>query len=142
MYLFLGTLYLIYKLRVSQLYDTTATDSTSSMQSKGSGEQHGDEPFAIQHISLCARSRVLAVSTLSNTVIVYRFRSKETAGETCVRLTHFLRFRCHEMFCSFSECVSWRQEGQLKTSRTLNIASIYASNAYVFATTNCKIRIK
>jgi len=75
------TLYLVYHLKVSQLYSVTASESSSSIHSKGSGDQHNDEPFAIQHINLCARSRILAVSTLCNAVIVYRFRSKEAAGE-------------------------------------------------------------
>ena len=91
-WLFVATLYLIYKLRVSQLYDTGANESTLSIHSKVSGDQHNDEPFAIQHINLCPRSRVLAVTTLSNAVIVYRFRSKETAGELSV---------CFFIICSF-----------------------------------------
>ena len=84
--LLVATLYLIYKLKVNQLYDMTAGESSSSIHSKGSGDQHNDEPFAIQHINLCVRSRVLAVTTLSNAVIVYRFRSRETAGEINVNI--------------------------------------------------------
>ena len=90
MRIFAATLYLVYHLKVSQLYSVTASESSSSIHSKGSGDQHNDEPFAIQHINLCARSRILAVSTLCNAVIVYRFRSKEAAGEIVVSLLFLL----------------------------------------------------
>lgn len=83
---------MIYKLHVSQLYDTRTSDNPSCTQSKGSSDQHHDEPFAIQHVNLCVRSRVLAVTTLSNAVIVYRFRSKETASVIFVCPTLFIPF--------------------------------------------------
>ena len=77
---------MVYHLNVSDLYEkiVTRSDSISSEISKGSNDLLNEEPFAIQHINLCTRSRVLAVGTLSNSVIVYRFRTKETAGEIAV----------------------------------------------------------
>eukprot|EP00794_Sanderia_malayensis_P000394 gene394-1028_t len=79
-----NSLYLVYKLNVSDLFERTITrsDSTCSDGSKGSaGEHFSEDSNAIQHIQLCTRSRVLVVSTLSNSVVVYKFRTKETASE-------------------------------------------------------------
>jgi len=72
------------KLSISRLFDRQMSrqSSTTSNLSKASSIEQFDDPFAIQHITMCPYGRVLTVVCQSYFLVVFKFKSKENSYET------------------------------------------------------------
>lgn len=64
-------LQILYKLKTAKVFEKPRTRSID-------GEE---DPFAIQHLSLCAESRLLCVAGATAHVLLFRFSKQETTAE-------------------------------------------------------------
>lgn len=79
------------KLSISRLFERQMSrqSSTTSNLSKASSIEQFDDPYAIQHITMCPYGRVLTVVCQSYFLVVFKFKSKENCYETPVNITYF-----------------------------------------------------
>ena len=69
-------LQVLYKLKTAKVFERSR-----SKEDKGSMESDED-PYALQILAWCPESRVLCVSGVSATVLIYRFSKLEVTTET------------------------------------------------------------
>lgn len=69
-------LQVLYKLKTAKVFDRNR-----SRDDKGGGEVADEDPFAIQLMAWCPESRMLCISGVSASVIVYRFSKLEVTTE-------------------------------------------------------------
>ena len=65
-----GTLQVLYKLKTGKLFD----------KNKCRNPEPDDDPFAVQHMYMCAESRLLAVAGITH-VILFRFCKQEKSAD-------------------------------------------------------------
>ncbi|CAL8314686.1 unnamed protein product [Lota lota] len=70
-------LQVLYKLKTAKVFERSR-----SKEDKGSMEASDEDPYALQTLAWCPESRVLCVSGVSATVLVYRFSKLEVTTET------------------------------------------------------------
>uniref|UniRef100_A0A6A7FXP2 Syntaxin-binding protein 5-like isoform X2 n=3 Tax=Hirondellea gigas TaxID=1518452 RepID=A0A6A7FXP2_9CRUS len=77
------SLQFLYKLKTAKVFEKDKSRSNEG----GGGGGHDEDPFAIQHISLCPESRLLCVAGSSSHLILYKYCKQETVAEvTCLEI--------------------------------------------------------
>ncbi|BES93882.1 LLGL2 [Nesidiocoris tenuis] len=70
-----GTLQVLYKLKTSKVFERPTPKSQDGSD---------DDPFAVQHLSLCPESRKMCVAGAAGYVVLFKFKRQEATSETVV----------------------------------------------------------
>ncbi|CAA9995551.1 unnamed protein product [Nesidiocoris tenuis] len=76
-----GTLQVLYKLKTSKVFERPTPKSQDGSD---------DDPFAVQHLSLCPESRKMCVAGAAGYVVLFKFKRQEATSETVVRYRNLI----------------------------------------------------